>query len=185
MAASYDLCTVADVQSYLGSAVAADAVIIQTLITAASVLIQTYLGYSPALQAYTETFNGLANDRRMLTIRPAASVTAVSIDGVAIPPRATPSGSGYTSDKNMVYLSGYTFTRNFQNVVISYTAGFASIPEDIKQVCIELAANKHKRRTRIGVSSTGMGREMVTFNKGDLSTESMLSIDQYQLVAMA
>jgi len=40
------------------------------------------------------------------------------------------------------------WTAGVRNIIVTYTAGYTTIPEDLKQICIELAATLYNRRNR-------------------------------------
>lgn len=180
-----DLCTIADVQAYVGQPAAPTDAFMQSLVTACSKFIQQFIGYNIASASYTDKFNGIGNTSRVLSVRPVISVQSVTIDATVIPQGAVPQTSGWFNDTGFVYLSGYSFNKGVQNCTIVFTAGYAAIPEDIKQVAIEMVANKYKRSQRIGVASTGIGRETITFNKNDLSDDSNQVLTQYQQVMIS
>ena len=54
-------------------------------------------------------------------------------------------------------MRGYVFTRRAQNVVVTYTAGYDTVPPDIAQACIELVCQRYRERTRIGEVSKALG----------------------------
>jgi len=45
---------------------------------------------------------------------------------------------GFLFDTRRVLLRGFRFCRGVQNVAISYTAGYASVPLDLKQAGLEI-----------------------------------------------
>lgn len=181
---SKDLCTVAELAPYLGATLTQEADVLQMLITAASLFVISCIGYDPHLLSYVETRNGYDTTSMPTKVRPIIAVTSVTIDDVAIPARPSTQGNGFINGDTLVYLSGYMFTRGFKNVVLAYSAGYASIPEDLKQVVIELAANKFKRRARIGMTSVATGRETTSYNKEDLSPEAKVTLQSYERVGI-
>jgi hypothetical protein len=81
-------------------------------------------------------------------------------------------------------LRGYVFTRRLQNVLVTYTAGFATAPPDIAQAAIELVALRYRERSRIGETSRALtGGETVTYSTRDMSDDVKLLLSQYRVVA--
>lgn len=163
-----DLTTLASVRTHLGMDVGftADDTLLGTLITACSAWMRHQLDRDIAAATYTaETSSG--NDGTTLIPRhyPITSVTSLAVDGDAIPARPSVTEDGYViSGQLAIKLVGYTFADGIDNVVITYTAGFSTIPEDIAQACNELVAWRYKERNRIGQVSTSVGGESVTFS---------------------
>lgn len=157
------LCALADVKTYLGITDTNSDAVLSALVANASAMIESFCNRVFAQASYTETRNGNDNYRLFLAHGPVTAVSSVSIDGVAIAPAASPVNAGFVFDDLMVYIrpGGYpcSFTRGVQNVVISYTAGFATIPADVAQACVELVASKYAKRNRIDKMSETLGTQ--------------------------
>jgi hypothetical protein len=180
-----DLTTVADVAAYLNLSaptLATDADLLQRLVTAASVFIQTHLNRDLGkVSRFTECRNGNGNQIMPFADYPVTNIVSVTIDDKDIPQSFASRESGWVFDEVALYLRGfYRFTRDIQNVLITYDAGYASVPEDVAQVAVQLCARWYKDRTRIGISSKGMGSENVVFSKVDLTDEFKSLLRQYQ-----
>jgi hypothetical protein len=174
------LTTYADVKEYMGLANDTDQALITRLISAASDFIKQWLNRGIESQPYTDTLNGTGKDRLMLGNYPITAVASVSVDGVNISPAANSQGSGYLFDQYSAYLTGYSFTRGYQNVVIAYTAGYTTVPPGIAQACLDLVALKYKERDRIGLQSKIMAGDTVTYKTWDLTTSMKGMLTQYQ-----
>jgi hypothetical protein len=145
MANPADLSTIARVLARVGGC---EPVVAGHLLTAVSKQIQNFISYNIAAQSYSVAFNGNGMARRMLPDYPVTAVASVTVDGISIPQANTPTASGFLFDDRGVYLRGYTFSRGVQNVAISYTAGYATVPEDIEEACLELVALTFDRLDR-------------------------------------
>jgi uncharacterized phiE125 gp8 family phage protein len=180
--AAGDLTTLANVKAWLSPPLTAtvDDALLARLVTAASQFIQTWLNRTILLQTYAETRNGPGSTRLFLRNRPVTAVSALTIDGVAIPPsHPAPTGAGYLFDDSSLYLVGYLFRRGVQNIQVTYTAGFAEIPPELEQACIELVALRYKERDRIGQVSKNLGGEVVSFTQKDLPPDVATLLNQY------
>jgi hypothetical protein len=185
-----DLATLADVKSWLHTGQSAfpstDDGLLTRLITAASRFIQSWLNRQLASGDWQEVRDGTGGQRLAFANFPVSAVLALSIDGLEIPPASSDGGygAGFVFTPTELALRGYVFTRRAQNVIVTYTAGFTTIPPDIAQACIELVCLRYRERTRIGeVSRSLSGSETVTFSQQDMSDDVKLLLLQYRAVA--
>jgi hypothetical protein len=189
-----DLTTLADVTAWLQTGQnpfpAVDDALLTRLITAASQFIQSWLQRQIATSDWIEIRDGNGGQRLAFANFPVSAVLSLSIDGLAIPPAPAPGGisggfgAGYVFSPTELALRGYVFSRRAQNVVVAYTAGYASAPPDIAQACVELVALRYRERTRIGeVSKALMSGETVTFSQKDMSDDIRTLLTQYRAVA--
>lgn len=178
--AAGDLCTASDVQTFLGKNQGQDEGLLDSLVTNASTLVNSLLNRALLTASYTETFSGRGGYAQGLTNYPVTAVASVTIDGQIIP-AATPGGydSGYLFDENIVYLRNYVFTRGVRNVTIAYTGGLAAVPNDLKQACVEMVANKYQRRTNLEVSGKTLDGETIHFTTSDIPPSAQKVINQY------
>jgi hypothetical protein len=83
-------------------------------------------------------------------------------------------------------LRGYVFTRRAQNVRVTYTAGYATVPADIAQACTELVCQRYRERSHIGeVAKATGGTETVHYSQQDMSDSIRTLLAQYRAVAPA
>jgi len=160
-----DLATVADLIAWMGLENVDQATTdqLQRLVTATSIWIQEEISRTIRSLSYTETLDGHGGDRIMLCNYPVTAVASVSVDGQALPPSSGPGQPGFALANDLIVLRGYRFALGAANVVVVYTAGFATIPQDLTQACLELASLRWKERDRIGHVSKSLGGETVTF----------------------
>jgi len=137
--------------------------LLAALITAASAFILDYLSRDIVTAAYTEYRDGPGGHALSMKNYPVTAVSAVEINGVAIPVASDQVSFGYLFDDRQVILRGYTFTRGRQNVKVTYTAGYAAVPADLEQACLELVAYKYRGRDWTGQSSKIIGGENITY----------------------
>jgi hypothetical protein len=192
--ATGDLTTALNVKAQapvLGSA--ADT-LIGTLITQASAFIATFTDRSfTGAVARTEIRNGPGGTELFLAEGPVTAITFTSssdtglaIDNRPIPAQPADGQPGYfLVDNGLLCLSGYVFTRGKRNVRVKYQAGYASIPKDIEQACIELVVAAYKRVPRDpGVETLTEPKSGVVhrFSVNDLPAYAQRVIDQYRKV---
>jgi hypothetical protein len=188
-----DLTTLSDVKAWLQTGQSAfpptDDALLSRLITAASLYIQTWLNRQIAQCDYIEVRDGTGGQRLQFACFPVSAILSLTIDGISIPPAPAPVTSagltaGYVFSPTQLAIRGYYFTRRAQNVVITYTAGYAATPPDLAQACIELVALRYRERTRIGEVSKSVGSgETVSYTQKDMSLPIATLLQQYRLVA--
>lgn len=156
MAAS-DLCDVESVKLYANIKSGQDDELLGRLVTAVSAFVSRHTGRTLIQSSVTKLFDGTGGDVIVLPEYPVRDVTAVSVNGQAVPEAVDPMGQGFHHDDLSVWLRGWWFERGRRNVSVTWSAGYATneLPEDLKQVVTELVALVHKDRDRIGLTSKG------------------------------
>jgi hypothetical protein len=178
-----DLTTVAALKSWLRLSSAADDTLLASMVSGVSAWIQEWLGRIIASGSYTDTLNGNGKTVLCFLHSPVTAVTSVTIDGVAIPARTAPGGSGFYFDSDFLYLDGYCFTKNSrQNVVVVSTAGFAVVPFDLGIATNKLCAISYRELDRQGLSSKGLAGEQTNFIVRDLPQDVENILQSYKRV---
>jgi hypothetical protein len=107
------------------------------------------------------------------------------VDGVAVPLAPAPWGTGFLWDGRRILLRGFLFNRGVQNVQLSYTAGYLSVPLDLRQAALEAFALAYRQRTHIGEKSSSMGGQVtLAFDMSDLPPRSLTVFNQYRRLAL-
>jgi hypothetical protein len=195
-----DLTDLNGVQAWLnlGENVAVD--VLSRLISAQSAFIQNWLNRQIASQSYTEIRDGLGaglgRNQMVFANYPVSSVSSLTIDGKPIPP-SNDGGlltSGFSFDTNRIWLadvgsvgdqalySQYYFNKGRQNVIISYAAGYSTIPYDIEQACIELVAMRYMERTRVGLVSQNLQGQTTAYVQKVMTDSILTTLNQYKKV---
>lgn len=180
----YDLATVAEVVDYINPNLGqADQNKLQLYLTGASRWIGRILSRNLPIATYNELRNG-QDTQVMKTINyPISVVFGVSILSTNGNATQLPY---FTFDAEFVYARrgergtffNGVFPHGFQNIQISYQAGFytpgqsalgvaasgITLPEDLKLACLELVALYYRKRDRVGDTSTGIGPERINFD---------------------
>ena len=165
--------------------------LLSRLISAASQYLETQLSRTIAPTTYMETRNGLGGQYMTLINIPIVSVMSVTIDGVTIPPRPAlgtggsssyPPG-GWVNDETRLMVQGYCFNRGFQNIAVTYTAGYATVPADLEQCCIDLVGEWFIYRNRIGKLSESIEGQSITFGPQMISAKDFGILNGYKRVS--
>ena len=190
--ASGDLTTLSDVKAWLQTGQnpfpATDDSLLSRLITAASSFIESWMGRQIASADWLELRDGTGGQLLAFANFPVTAVLSLSIDGLQIPPARDDGGfgAGYSFTPTELALRGYVFTRRAQNVIVTYTAGYAVTPPDIAQACTELVCWHYRERGHIGEVTKALGGgDTVSFSQKDMSDGVKTLLRQYRAVAPA
>lgn len=177
-----DLTTLAAVKAYAGVVGAGDDAALSALITGYSDMIRAYTGRDFSLTDYGRYFDGRNSTRLVLPQTPVVSVASVAIDGVAVPAQAVVGGIGYRHDETSIILDGHRFTRGWGNVLVNWTAGYATVPAAIVQAAIEMVALRYSLRDKLGYASKSLAGETVSFITKAMPDSAKLVLDQFKVV---
>lgn len=141
-------------------------------IKAASARICKYCCREFVQQEFVDTYDGDGGVEMDLDQFPVVSVssvviiesdgTEVSIDGTEFRVRADTGTIRYKPDSTADYTY---FPTGFQNVKITYTAGFEDVPADVKRACLLLAEALYATSENdVSVKSEKLGVYSVTYN---------------------
>lgn len=111
---------------------------------------------------------------------PIVSVQALTVDGEAIAERTTWDGDGFVVYPYHVALSGHRFGQGIQNVGLTYTHGYADVPDDVRLAVLALATFYFKERTRIGLLSTSNDGGSVSFQTLTIPITISQVLDAYR-----
>ena len=146
----------------------ADGTALSALIAAASAAVEQWCAREFTSTAYTETHNGTGTCELMLRVFPVTTITKIeTLDDDAV---ATEITSGNRVDKRtgLLRLTMEHFPVGHQNVVILYTAGFATIPADVQEAVVQLIAGLHNEtQQNASASSERLGEYAVSYLSGD------------------
>lgn len=156
--------------------------LIDALIPRVSAAIESYLSRRIESAAQVDLRDGNGGRSMLLREYPVTAVAAVSVDGQAIPAGGFDLAGWRLADR-MLVLEGYRFTSGIANVRIDYTAGYATVPADIEQACIETVLLALERRAHIDVSSKSLAGETVSYITADLPPSARKALNQHLRVA--
>jgi hypothetical protein len=131
--------------------------LISTLITVVEAIMLEELDLTASsVTSYDEKFDiGRAGQREIAVRRcPLVSVTALTDDGGLVS-----SSDYYTTEYGQVRLIGGSdfFTTGRQTVEITYTAGFSTVPEDLKHAATLIVAAQYNQSSHLGYNRESIG----------------------------
>ncbi len=177
-----------------------DDTVLQRLISAVSAKVYTRCG-RPAngftvSADITETRNGTGTTEMVFANWPVTSVASLTVDGISITPSPDGVQPGYVFDDQSISLVGiparwnvgqtfsglgfpHYFRQGKNNVVVAYTAGYDSVPDDLIQDVIDICSLRYMGRQRIGLrSSQSRTGETTTFDTGEQEEKIMQEIER-------
>jgi hypothetical protein len=164
--------------------VSVDDPLLNRLITSVSDWIKSYCNRDFTQTTYTEYRNGWANQTKMaLKNYPVSSVTSLYINGTLVPQSTAANVAGWVENGGFLYLrGGLTFTTGYANVVITYVAGYATIPYDLEQACIEITSWRYREKDRIAQANKNVGGENITFSMESAPKDAIRTLQEYTRV---
>ena len=183
--AAGDLCVLDDVKRWIspgGQSAEADPLLAR-LITAVSADIKTATGRQLLTGTYTETLNGKGGTTLFLRERPVTAITALTIDGtgVAVSTGTTVAGWVLGGDQRSLYLRGGTFSRGIQNVSVTYTGGYATVPADLVDCAVRTVAHRFVGQRWIAQNRRTVGNDTTEFDRSPWPKEALEILGRYTL----
>lgn len=179
------LCALADVKTYLGITDTNSDAVLTALVASASAMIESYCNRVFLSASYTETRNGTGGAKLLLLNAPVTAVSSLTVDGYAVPPAPDAISPGYLFDQQVLYIrpGAYPgeFVRGIQNITVTYVAGYATVPPDVNQACVELIASKYAKRLRIDKKSETLGTaQTIGFDLSDMPLSVKTALGAYR-----
>ena len=164
--------------------VSVDDTLLNRLITSVSDWIKSYCNRDFTQTTYTEYRNGWAGQTKMaLKNYPIISMTSLYINGTIVPQSTAVGIDGWVENGGFLYLrGGQTYTTGYANVQITYVAGYATIPYDLEQACIEITAWRYREKDRIAQNNKNVGGENITFNTAFAPADALRTLQEYTRV---
>jgi hypothetical protein len=182
------LCLVSEVKNYLGITTidSTEDALIETLIDGVSKLFEMYCGTVFEATEYTEFYDGDGTSCLFPYNYPITSISGIWDDmswewGDNTKIEAT---NYRIKNSNTIILRDIVFYDYEQNIKIIYTAGYITIPADIKQACVEETARKYKGKEHIDMVSLSFGTESTTKYINDLLPTTKTVLSKYRKISI-
>jgi len=155
--ATTDLCTLEEVKNYMGISGSNSDVddLFEVLINNVTTSFSSYCGINQFKAAnYIEYLSGDGVNYIFLINTPINNITYIAEDSDWV----FDSDTYYEDDEyaiidDMVVLKNSIFPKGVRNLKVSYNGGYATIPKDLNQACIEEVVRKYKKRSNVDLIS--------------------------------
>jgi len=173
------LTTVVKVKLHLGISVATYDSLFEQLIDEATLFIETYCNRVISKTTHTDVlFDGDDYDSTLYIKNfPITEIDTIEYNNGTF---ATPDWTAYTTDQyeynlaeGIIYFD-VDLPSGKQNVRITYTGGFTTVPQDIEMACNKLVARYYNKRKSEGVSAETAGITNLTWD--DVLTKEITSV---------
>jgi hypothetical protein len=183
--ATTDLCTLDDVLGQLG--IKDDSLdkvndLIERMIVAKTEAITNYIGFNQILaDDYTDYYNGDGGNRIYTNNSPINSVDEIN-DDVDWDWESSTEITDFkiSTDKTYILLKDNVTSYGDQNIKVTYNAGFATIPVDLRDVCIEEVARAYNEKLNIGVATRTDSKGGITRVEKGWMKQSIEVMDRYR-----
>ena len=177
-----DLTTYANVKEYLGLTDDNDEDFIGNLITRASDFIAKYCRRVFQDADYTEYYNGVGNRSICLKQYPVNSVASLHDDldrEYGTDHLIATTDYVIDEDAGILTLDGYRFGAGLKNIKVVYNAGYATIPANLEQACIELVSMKYNTKESEGIKSEKIGSYSVSYSEAEIPATIKATLTKY------
>ena len=147
-----DLTTVSQVIAFLGTAGTGQDTLVQWIVTAVSVAMQTYMRRRIPSQGYVEKTNGEGETWLYLGQRPVSALTEIALEGDfgVFDDVIDSSSLKLDTEAGIVYRDGAAFPRGLQNVQATYTGGYTTIPADLEHAAAQQSVFEFRKTDQGG-----------------------------------
>lgn len=189
------LCTTDDVEFRLGgvSFTTTEATLVGELIDGVQGHMERIAARTLETASRSETFDAPGSPMIWLENTPVTAVASVTVDGTAL---STDQFAWHSAGRIVRVSSGvarHWATRKTQTVVVAYTGGFVTVPEDLKDICARAAARAFQAGEAYSDAPAGAGSirqvslagsDSVTFASTvqDVSPSGYLTKDEVEAV---
>lgn len=182
-------CSIDDINTFLGTTILPNDAQATLAIAEATAVIQNYCNQKiEQTQSDTTLLDGTGSTKLFLPELPVNSIASVKVDGVLLDP------TQYALAENGVLWRKYgSWTVGARNIEITYSHGYANIPEDIKGVCYRSASRLYQAQLKAlrqdfvsGLQSVSVGDWSETYeNAGGSSGESDKGVSAARTLLMS
>ena len=184
---SLPLTTLEAVKRDLGISSLADDVLLREWILGVSGWIEDYCDQPILATTHEAVLDGNGSFLMVLPFSPVTAISYLRIGGRTIS-AATPGGTNYgyfLDSRGVLRLRGERFERGIGNIEISYTAGYAAVPEAVERAAVRMVGWRYRERDRLGASSKSIGGETISYQTAAASEDVLSVLAGYRRVVPA
>ena len=181
---SYSLITVGDLKNFMGIDTPIYDEKLTMIVNAMTDYIESRTGRRFKSTAYTEYVNGDGSDALQMKQYPITAITSVEENSNSDNSSnwATLATTEYFNignylDAGIIKKTAGAF-RGTANYRVTYTAGYTTLPSDLKYACYMLASEAFNRSRSAGVKSESLGDHSITFESISMENDNVEKVIQ-------
>lgn len=159
--------------------------LITNIINRSYKILETYLGRVMKSATYTEYYDGDGSETLLLEQYPIISVTSLYDDPERVFGSDTlldPSNYLIYKERGSIklYNDESVFMCGLQNIKVIYVAGYATMPGDLEDACIQMAETIFNRVTTGGFDQATLGQESQQYDKDLIPYNALRTLQGYK-----
>lgn len=152
--------TLAEAKTHIGITGTSEDTSLQQIVDAVNVFVGTYCHRTFESATYTEElYDGSGGPELVLKNYPIITITEILVDTEEVDERTDVGEEGYyiKNANNGILYNNAGWSRGRGNIQITYTAGYATVPNDLKYACLAMAAYFRNMKGKDGIMSESLG----------------------------
>lgn len=188
-----ELCTTADLKTLLGISTTSQDALLAVVKAGVEKWAKTFTGRDllTSSSPYTEYHNGDGGGILRLDQHPITDIDSINIDGARVfaaataIPEADIISDARAQALGFVELLTYRFSRGVKNVKVVYSAGYATVPEDLSMAVKQIVAKQFKvaEKKMFAEGSYQVGDTTVTLSPDAFPKDALEVLRSYRRVA--
>lgn len=181
------LVSLAEAKTFLKISASSEDSVIEDFINRASIWANDYTGRRLKSRSNSDVYDGDGSDILLLRDYPLVSITDLRIDDGSYsgaPPQTTSDDYTLNLPSGLIKLkNGVLFVKGFQNVDITYTAGYTTAPETVKEAVLLYVGHLYRRQyadQKFGVQSETVGDRTTTYGSDDIIPKAKSLLNPYR-----
>lgn len=181
------LVSLAEAKTFLKISASSEDSVIEDFINRASIWANDYTGRRLKSRSNSDVYDGDGSDLLLLRDYPLVSIGDLRIDDGShegAPPQTTSDDYTLNLPSGLIKLkNGVLFVKGFQNVDITYTAGYTTAPETVKEAVLLYVGHLYRRQyadQKFGVQSETVGDRTTTYGSDDIIPKAKSLLNPYR-----
>ena len=177
------LVSLAEAKTFLKISASSEDSVIEDFINRASIWANDYTGRRLKSRSNSDVYDGDGSDILLLRDYPVNAVTSFQIGDEPVPLIIYEDFSLNAENGIIKTKNGRMITKGFQNVTITYTAGYSTPPETIKEAVLLYVGHLYRRQyadQKFGVQSETVGDRTTTYGSDDIIPKAKALLNPYR-----
>lgn len=177
------LVSLAEAKTFLKISASSEDSVIEDFINRASIWANDYTGRRLKSRSNSDVYDGDGSDILLLRDYPVNAVTLFQIVDEPVPLIIYEDFSLNAENGIIKTKNGRMITKGFQNVDITYTAGYTTAPETVKEAVLLYVGHLYRRQyadQKFGVQSETVGDRTTTYGSDDIIPKAKALLNPYR-----